>query len=295
MGPQPILVLGRDGQLGQTLHALGDARLHFYSRAQCDVTDKASLGKAFAAQDWVAAINATAFTDVDGAQSAREAAHAVNVEAPGQMARLAALSGIPLIHVSTDYVFDGAKAMAYDEDDRVNPIGVYGATKAAGEAAIRASGARYAIVRTAWLQSRFGSNFIGKINRLAGERDDLHVIADQFGSPTSAQDLADALLIIASRMTAEPALPSGTWHFVNSGRASWFDLAELVLQARAEVGLSVPRLIAVSASEWPGPVVRPANSQLATTRISRDFKLAPNNWQEAVLTLMPHILATATR
>jgi dTDP-4-dehydrorhamnose reductase len=252
------------------------------TRADFDLLDAASIERNIAARDWAAIINCAAYTAVDRAESEPQAAFAINAEAPGIMARAAAARAIPLLHVSTDYVFDGSKPDAYSEEDPVAPLGVYGASKEAGERAVRDAGGRSIILRTAWVVSPWGHNFVKTMLRLGGERDELGVVADQVGCPTSAIDIAETLLILAERLLGDRREPCGTYHFVNSGQASWYDLASAVFAYAGARGMKIPRVNAIATADYPTPARRPANSRLSTAKLERTFGMKPRPWQEAV-------------
>lgn len=236
------------------------------------------MARAVADGHWDAIVNCAAYTAVDRAESDEARAHAVNAVAPGILAREAARRRIPIIHVSTDYVFDGSKSQPYVESDRVNPLGVYGRTKEAGEAAVRAANPRHAIVRTAWVLSARGANFLNTMLRLGAEREELGVVDDQIGCPSRAEDIAEALMTVAGQLQGR----AGTWHFVNAGEGSWYDLAAHIFAGTKARGLPTPRLRAITTAEYPTPARRPANSRLSTTRISADFGIEPRHWHEAV-------------
>jgi dTDP-4-dehydrorhamnose reductase len=279
------LLTGGTGQVGAAI-ATAAARYGFAvtapTRDTLDLTKVDEIVTAVDAADWSVIINCAAYTAVDKAQSEPALANAINRVAPGIFASEAARRAIPIIHLSTDYVFDGSKATPYLEDDPVYPLGVYGASKEAGEAAVRAYNPSHAILRTAWVVSAGGGNFIDTMLRLASERDEIGVVNDQVGSPTSATDIAEAVLTIAKQMTKDGAPPSGTWHFVNSGSATWHDLAEFIFVRASAKGLKVPRLNAIMTSEYPTPARRPANSQLDTSRIMKDFGIKPRHWHDAI-------------
>lgn len=230
------------------------------------------------ASKWSAIVSCAAYTAVDRAESEPEMAHAVNAAAPGILAEEATRANIPIIHVSTDYVFDGLKHQPYVETDAVNPMGVYGRTKVAGEAAVRTACSNHAIIRTAWVVSAGGANFINTMLRLGSERAELGVVDDQIGCPSSADDIASALLTVVERLGDR----SGTWHFVNSGEASWFDLAAHIFVAAGARGLPVPKLDPISTAQYPTPTKRPANSRLNTDKFAADFDFAPRPWQAAI-------------
>lgn len=275
---------GGTGQVGTGLMLANRGRFEIVAptRADFDLLDAASIERNIAARDWAAIINCAAYTAVDKAESEPQAAFAINAEAPGIMARAAAARAIPLLHVSTDYVFDGSKPDAYFEEDPVAPLGVYGASKEAGERAVRDAGGRSIILRTAWVVSPWGHNFVKTMLRLGGERDELGVVADQVGCPTSAIDIAETLLILAERLLGDRREPCGTYHFVNSGQASWYDLASAVFAYAGARGMKIPRVNAIATADYPTPARRPANSRLSTAKLERTFGMKPRPWQEAV-------------
>ena len=280
-----LLITGGSGQVGGALIAA--AQVHGFdviapNRSALDLTKTDQIEAVVASQDWAAVINCAAYTAVDRAETEPELAHAINATAPAIFARATAVRNIPLLHVSTDYVFSGDKAAPYDEHDPIAPLGSYGKSKAAGEAAVRALNPHHAIIRTAWVLSAGGANFLNTMLRLGAERTQLGVVNDQVGNPTSAADIAEALLIIAKAMTAEDARQAGTWHFVNSGTASWYDLAAHIFARAASLGLKTPELKAISTADYPTPAKRPVNSQLDCAQFIHDFGLTPRRWQAAI-------------
>ncbi len=277
----PILVTGASGQVGGALAWLAaaqDVEIWAPDRSQLDLTSESDIVAAVERKPWAAIINCAAFTAVDRAEVEPDLAEAINAVAPGVWARETARADIPLVHISTDYVFDGSKATPYIESDAVNPLSVYGRTKEAGEAAIRAVNSNHAIIRTAWVVSASGANFINTMLRLGAERPELRVVDDQLGCPSGAADIAEALLKVAANLGNR----SGTWHFVNSGKASWHGLAAHIFAETRRRGLPTPTLLPITTADYPTPAKRPANSRLATAAIQRDFELAPRPWQEAV-------------
>lgn len=280
--PAPILVTGGSGQVGGALASLARRRgfaLAAPERAEFDLLDPAMMRAFVEGGEWTAIVNCAAYTAVDRAESEAGVAQAINADAPALLAELAAARNIPFLHMSTDYVFDGSKGAPYAETDAIAPLGVYGMTKAAGEAAVRqAAPHNHAIVRTAWVLSADGANFLNTMLRLACERDVVRVVADQVGCPTGATDLAEILLAIVERGAAT----GRTWHAVNDGATSWYGLAAHIFARAADAGLKTPRLEAIATSVYPTPARRPANSRLATTRLQRDLNLVLRPWQEAV-------------
>lgn len=272
----PLLLTGGSGQVGTELRRLAsrfELDVVAPGRAELDLANPAAIEAMVAARDWGAIVNCAAYTAVDKAESEPELAMAVNGVAPGLLARAAAARRIRLLHVSTDYVFDGAREGFWDESDPVAPLGAYGASKEAGERAVRDSGADHVILRTAWVVSPWGANFVKTMLRLGRERPALRVVADQRGCPTAAADIAEALLTIATK-----GGPPGTYHFVNGGEATWHELACFVFE---RAGLDV-EVEAITTADYPTPARRPANSRLSTAKIARDYGIAPRSWRTAV-------------
>lgn len=285
-----ILVTGGSGQIGSAVARLAknfDLLADSPTRLSLDLSNARSISNAVRSADYAAVINCGAYTAVDKAEQEADLAWRINADAPAILAEETARCGIPMIHVSTDYVFDGAKTVPYCEADQVNPIGVYGQTKEAGEAAVRQLNPHHAIVRTAWVISAGPANFLDTMLRLALDRDEVNVVNDQFGCPSSAEDIAYSLLHITTNMGDR----AGTWHFVNGGEASWFDLAKHIFERTAKCGLRIPKLGAISTAEYPTPAKRPANSRLATFAFERDFGIKPRMWQDAVDAILDQRLA----
>ena len=273
---KPILVTGGTGQVGTALRRLGpkfDVAIVAPGRDELDLTSPASIEAMVGHHDWGGVINCAAYTAVDKAESEPDAAYAINAVAPELLALASAVRGIRLTHVSTDYVFYGTKPGFYTEDDPVAPLGAYGASKEAGERGVRAANPDHVILRTAWVVSPWGHNFVKTMLRLGGERKQLRVVDDQRGCPTSAINIAETLLTIAAQ-----AGPAGTYHFVNSGEASWCDLARFVFD-RAGMDVAVE---AIATADYPTPARRPANSRLSTEKLQRTFGIQPRPWQDAV-------------
>jgi dTDP-4-dehydrorhamnose reductase len=289
-----LLVTGGTGQVGTGIAEANRGRFEIVApeRAELDLADPASIEKFVSSRDdWAAIISSGAYTAVDRAESDQEAAFAINGEAPGVLARLAVERGIPILHVSTDYVFDGGADEPYTEDDPVAPLGAYGASKEAGERAVRDTGARHIILRTAWVVSPWGNNFVKTMLRLGGEREELGVVIDQIGCPTSAADIAETLLTLTERLLTDPTAPTGTYHFVSADKASWHDLATHVFARASARGRKVPqRVNAIATSDYPTPAKRPANSRLSTSRLERDFGIAPRPWKAAIDDLIERLL-----
>jgi dTDP-4-dehydrorhamnose reductase len=280
------LVTGGTGQVGGALVALLGERAWAPGRDSLDLfalPDDAELDALLGREGIGGIVNCGAWTAVDAAEEHRVFALAANADAPRRLACAAARRGIPIVHVSTDYVFPGdLEGRAYREDDSTGPHSEYGRTKLSGEIAVRESGARHAIVRTAWVVSATGNNFIKTMLRLGAERDELRVVADQHGCPTHAGDLAAALLHIGERFLTDHDQPSGLWHFANVGETTWHGLAEHVFARAASLGLPVPQLSAITTADYPTPAKRPANSRLDIGKIYADFGIRPRPWREAV-------------
>ncbi|MFF8802544.1 MULTISPECIES: dTDP-4-dehydrorhamnose reductase [unclassified Methylobacterium] len=280
-----ILILGGAGQVGTELQAFSwpdEVRVHAPDRQSLDITDEAALVAALDARAYAAVINPAAYTAVDRAESEVAAAWRLNALAPAILAAETAKRNVPLVHVSTDYVFDGASEGFYAPDAAVNPQSVYGASKAAGEMAVRTGNPRHAIVRTAWVVSPHRGNFVKTMLRLANERDKLTVVDDQHGCPTSAADLAGALANIALRLARDEAAPTGSFHYVNEGATTWCGFARaIVAGSAARGGRSVP-VEGIPTSAYPTPARRPANSRLSTRSLSDAFGIAPRPWEAAL-------------
>jgi dTDP-4-dehydrorhamnose reductase len=300
-----ILVFG-NGQLGQELTRAGTARripLTTLSRAQADITDRAAVADAIGRHSAELVVNAAAYTKVDLAETEPEAARQGNEVGPAIIGEACAAAGIPLVHISTDYVFDGRKPDAYVEGDPIAPIGVYGGSKAAGERAVRAAAAHHVILRTSWIYGEFGHNFLKTMLRLAMTREELRVVADQRGCPTSTRDLADAILRIAPRLSdkrlVEQRLAArdeifGTYHFAGSGMTTWHGFASRIVAAQAPITGCKPRVTAITSAEFPTPAKRPANSELDCSLFARTFGFRGRPWTEETDAITA-LLAAETR
>ena len=268
-----ILVFGSTGQVARELRAiLPDAR--FLARAEADLADPAACGEAIRRLGPAAVINAAAYTAVDKAESEEEVALRINGAAPGAMARACAELGIPLVHISTDYVFDGTGETPFATDRQPAPLSAYGRTKLAGERAIAEAGPSHAILRTSWVFSAHGSNFVKTMLRLAETRDTLNVVSDQVGGPTSAKAIAAACKTIAGQLTTEPE-KSGIYHFSGAPDVSWAEFARAIFTASGKA-------VAVNdipTSDYPTPAARPLNSRLDCAALSA-FGLRRPDWNE---------------
>jgi dTDP-4-dehydrorhamnose reductase len=279
-----IAVWGAEGQVGREamLAAWPEGlRPVALPRPQADVTSPAAVARAFKELHPAFVLNCAAYTQVDRAENEADLAFAVNRNGAAHLADACAASGIPLLHLSSDYVFDGSKADAYDEDAPIAPQGVYARSKAEGEAEIRRRLTRYCILRTAWVFSAHGTNFVKTILRLGAEREELRVVADQHGCPTAAADIAAACVGIITRW-AEGGTPTGTYHFAGMPPTTWHGLAEATIDLAAPVWGRRPGVVPIRAADYPTPVKRPANSVLDISRINRDFGLAAPDWRKAL-------------
>ena len=278
------LVTGAGGQLGRELVRRGPARdwvVTGVTHADLDIADAAAVRRAVEAANVDLVVNAAAYTAVDLAESEAERAYAANARGPRHLADACALLALPLVHVSTDYVFDGSKATGYVEDDPVGPINVYGASKEAGERAVRAALPAHVILRTSWVYSAQGRNFVRTMLQLADEREELKVVADQFGCPTSAGELAEGVLTIAGLLDGSPER-YGTFHFAGAGATSWFGFAGAVMELCRPPGGRTPRLVPIPTRDFPRPARRPEHSVLDCGRLRRTFAIAPLPWREAL-------------
>jgi dTDP-4-dehydrorhamnose reductase len=240
-------------------------------------------------------VNAAAYTAVDAAETDADAAYRANRDGPAVLAKLCAQAGIPLIHISTDYVFDGAKPDPYVETDPVAPQGVYGASKLAGEQAVLDSGCRAIILRTAWVYAATGKNFVRTMLTAGKVRDRLTVVGDQVGCPTTATDLADAILAIARSLQETGWQPAyqGVFHAAGTGATTWHGLAVATFEEAARYGASRPEVAAIRTEDWPTPAKRPANSRLDCTKLRQVFGVALPPWRDSLTRTVDEIFATA--
>jgi len=285
-----ILVLGRQGQVAQSLleraTTVPGMAVTALGRPELDISDAASVAAAIAAARPDLVVNAAAYTAVDKAEADAAAAFAVNCEGASAAAAATARLGLPFIHLSTDYVYPGDKASAYVEDDATGPLGVYGRSKLAGELRVREAHPSALILRTSWVYSPFGANFVKTMLRVGAQQPELRVVDDQTGNPTSALDLASAMLRIAPGLTQ-----GGTYHLCGAGSVTWCGFARQIFAiSRAHGGLA-PEVKAIATRDYPTPARRPANSQLSTDAFARrfGFRLAP--WQDALEPVVRRLLA----
>lgn len=291
-----ILITGGSGQLGVALaRAAWPEGWHavVIDRNDLDLTDPDAIIAKVAERPWAAVINCAAYTAVDKAESDAVAAWRVNALAPAAFGMACAQADIPLVQVSTDYVFAGDKNGVWEVDDPVAPLGVYGASKLGGELAVATSGARHAIVRTAWVVSAHGANFVKTMLRVAAERELLRVVDDQRGSPTSAADLAEALVTIAHRLAEDEAAPTGIFHFSNAGATSWAGFASEIFRQSKARGGPAALVEPITTVEYPTPAQRPANSLLSHVAIGAAYGITPRPWQEALGDILDELIGAA--
>ena len=291
-----LLLTGYKGQVGHCLlrqaQGLGWSVLAV-DRDELDITDKlAVLAQAEAFKPNVI-INAAAHTAVDKAETDSESSYAINRDGPAYLAQAAVAAGAVLLHISTDYVFSGDKTGLYVESDPVNPQGVYGASKLAGERVVAEHCARHLILRTAWVFGEHGNNFVKTMLRLGGQRDSLGVVADQFGGPTYAGDIASALLTMAQQALQPDFTAWGIYHFAGEPHVSWHGFATTIFDAGVCQGLLVRRPLVnpIATVEYPTPAKRPANSRLDCSRIHSVFGIMPSDWHAALADLSPYMSA----
>lgn len=270
-----ILVFGQTGQVSRELARLSPDAI-FLGRNQADLSDPAACAAEIRAHAPTAVINAAAYTAVDRAEEDEGLAGTINSDAPTAMAETCAVLGIPFVHISTDYVFDGSGTTPFSPDHPTDPLGTYGRTKRAGELGVATAGGTFAILRTSWVFSTHGSNFVKTMLRLATERDSLRVVADQIGGPTPARAIAAACLTIAAQLRYAPN-KAGTYHFSGSPDTSWADFARAIV---AEAGLDLA-IHDIPTSSYPTPALRPLNSRLDCTGLSA-FGLVRPNWRAAL-------------
>jgi dTDP-4-dehydrorhamnose reductase len=291
-----LLILGGTGQIGtelRTLALLQGVEFVAPTRSVVDLEDRAAIARVIAAEPWSAVVNAAGYTSVDRVESEESVAFAVNAKAAGYLAAETAERRIPFIHISTDYVFDGRKGAPYVEGDITAPLNAYGRSKLAGEHAVLAANPRHIILRTAWVYSPHGRNFVRTILRLAEERDRLTVVTDQHGCPTSARDIAKACLDIALRCAAEPeGAPYGLYHFTGAGEASWFEFATAIVEAAADRLSRSPEVLPILTVDYPTPAVRPTDTRLDCTAIVRNFRFTLRPWRSALAETIDRLLTS---
>lgn len=288
-----VLATGGNGQIGTAL------KRHRWPAGwevvaidvdELDLHDPRAIAATVAERPWAAVINAGAYTAVDQAEGDVVSAWAINALAPAAFAAACRTAGIPLVQVSTDYVFDGRDGAARDVDDPVNPLSVYGASKLGGELAVQTGAPRHAIVRTSWVVSAHGNNFVKTMLRLGSERETLRVVQDRLGSPTSAADIAAALATIAVRHATDANAPTGIFHFSNAGATTWYDFAGAIFAGSARRGGPHAVVEPIATNDYPTPARRPANSLLAHNAIAEAFGIVPRPWSAALDDILDELI-----
>ncbi len=276
------LVFGETGQVARELARTAPARgieAVLLGRSAADLTDPEACARAVRDAEADIVINAAAYTAVDKAEDETELAFTVNGDAPGAMAEAAAAKGVPFLHISTDYVFDGAAGPAWREEDPVWPLGAYGASKLAGERAVAAAGADHVVLRTAWVFSSHGSNFVKTMLRVGRGKPEMRVVGDQHGGPTAARDIAGALWTIAEAWDGGRGVP-GIFHYAGAPATTWAGFAEAIF---ARSGWDeTPAVTAIATADWPTRAVRPPNSVLDCGRIAEAYGIAQPDWRTAL-------------
>jgi dTDP-4-dehydrorhamnose reductase len=292
-----ILVFGGAGQLGQELARAAKLRaipMTTLTRSDVDISESAAVAAALSHVKPALVVNAAAYTKVDLAETNSDQAQQANEIGPAILAHACARMNVPMVHVSTDYVFDGSKDGAYLESDPMCPINVYGRTKAAGEEAVRRALKRHIILRTAWIYSEFGHNFLKTILGLAATRDELRIVADQHGSPTSARAIAEAIMRIGPRQLKDDDI-CGTYHFTSVGVTTWHGFAKRAIAVQAPITGRHPRLTPITTEEYRAAALRPANSRLDCRLFARVFGFAAPDWTVDVDLTTRALVASAQR
>lgn len=281
-----VLVTGKDGQVARSLAALTSPQLEFVTlgRPELDITDPDAVARAIAHIGPAVVVNSAAYTAVDKAESEPDAAYAVNRDGARNVAAAAAATGLPVIHFSTDYVFAGDRPGPYGETDPTGPTGVYGSSKLAGEIAVADANPAHVILRTAWVYSPYGANFLKTMLRVSAERDVLRVVGDQHGTPTYAPDIAEAVAAVARRLVKAPQAQDwrGVFHMVATGETSWAGFAEAIFAESARRGGSFAAVEPITTADYPTPARRPANSRLDTHKFVSVFGHALPDWHDGV-------------
>lgn len=293
-----LVVTGRDGQVAASLLEAGQAaagvEVIAIGRPQLDLARPDTVIEAIAAAKPDIVVSAAAYTAVDQAEDEPDLAFAVNAVGAGKVAQAASRLGVPVIHLSTDYVFDGTKDAAYVETDATAPRSVYGASKLAGEQAVASANPHHLILRTAWVYSPFGKNFVKTMLRLAADRDEIAVVADQWGNPTSALDIADAILHAAARLH-EGAAASGIYHLAGTGEANWSGFARHILDTSRVLGGPLARVRDIATMDYPTKARRPANSRLSSAKFADVFGWRAPDWRQSTEAVVRRLLDGETK
>lgn len=282
-----ILITGSNGQVGSKLVQLcQEKKINYlaFNKFELDITDKKSIFDSVSISKPTIVINAAAFTNVDEAETKELVAYSVNAKGPENLTKICNLLSIPLIHISTDYVFDGKKSSPYNENDITNPINAYGRTKLKGEELISQLANNYIILRTSWVFSDNGNNFMNKIIELSMINKELKVVGDQYGSPTSAKSIAEAILKICDLYHIDKEIKSGIYHFSGERHTSRYDFAKYIIDVAYDEGLLEwkPNLKEITTKDFPSKSTKPMNSSLSCAKITAEFDVEESNWQEDV-------------
>ncbi|ABD06274.1 dTDP-4-dehydrorhamnose reductase [Rhodopseudomonas palustris HaA2] len=290
-----LAVTGRHGQVARSLleRAPADIDIVPLARPEVDLQQPRAVAEAMAAARPDAVVNAAAYTAVDLAETEAELAHRINEAGAGAVAAAAARLGIPVVHLSTDYVFDGSLSRPYREDDETGPLGVYGASKLAGERAVAAGNPDHAILRTAWVYSPFGKNFVRTMLTLAETRDELSIVCDQRGAPSYALDIADGIFTVVRNLLARPddAALRGVFHMTGRGDTDWAGFAEAIFACSADAGGPAARVKRIATSDYPTAARRPANSRLDTARLAARHGVRLPDWRDSLPSCVDRLLA----
>jgi dTDP-4-dehydrorhamnose reductase len=281
-----ILLTGSKGQLGQEVQKAGiNAGLDIVSMdlPEIDITDYENLDRIFSELKPFMVINAAAYTAVDLAETQKNICHTVNVEGPANLTRLCGKNNAVLIHISTDYVFDGSGNKPYRENDPVSPVNVYGHSKAEGEKVVLVGAGKHIILRTSWLYGRYGKNFVKTMLRLGKEKKSIGVVNDQFGCPTCAYDLAEVIIVIVKRLLGGKSNNSGIYHYCGNGITTWYEFAISIFQIAGELGLNnVPSVTPITTSQFPTAAKRPLYTALDCSKINKSFGVELKPWRQSL-------------
>jgi dTDP-4-dehydrorhamnose reductase len=291
--PLRLVVTGREGQVTRALQALAGADLEVVAlgREKFDLAADGEATSVFAEARPDAIVNAGAYTAVDKAESERDLAFAVNGRGAGRVARAAAILRVPVIQISTDYVFDGSGDRPWREDDSVGPLGAYGASKCAGEEAVAAATPNHAILRTSWVYAPWGGNFVRTMLRLAQTRPELRVVADQWGAPTSALDIAEGVVAVARNLVARPDDSSlrGVFHMAAQGETTWADFAREIFAQSAARGGPHAEVVSIPSRDYPTPAARPLNSRLSTEKLAGVHGVRLPHWRDGLARVLERL------
>lgn len=293
-----LVVIGKGGQVARALAERapvhGVTAVHL-GRPQLDLADPSGIEDLLAEVGGDFIVNAAAYTAVDQAEAEPDLANAINGVGAGVLAGVAASMGLPLVHLSTDYVFDGTAERPYREDDTPQPLGVYGASKLLGEQAVASETPNHAILRTAWVYSPFGQNFVKTMLRLARDRDEIAVVADQYGSPTSALDIADGIITVGRNLLARPDETDlrGIFHMTGSGFATWTEFATEIFRQSARFGGPAARVRPITTADYPTPAKRPANARLDCAKLAHIHGVTLPDWQTSLEPCVQRVLEEA--